>query len=139
MLRFDSMKLVGLLICCLLLAGCAGRDSSGPAAGRQPPATSSTEESLPIGDAEERLEVASRLRRELRDQKADVVVNGTKLVVSYKSAAIEDAPDNFLRQQGKAGMARIANAGFETLIISARDSAGQTQTKEIPVASYRTR
>jgi hypothetical protein len=124
------MKLVGLLICCLLLAGCAGRDSSE----RQPPATSSTEESLPVGDAEERLEVASRLRRELRDQKAEVVVNGTKLVVTYKSAAVEDAADDFLQRQGTAGMARIANAGFETLIISARDS-----TKEIPVASYRTK
>ena len=133
------MKLSGLLICCLLLAGCAGRDSSGPAAGRQPSGTSSGEPRLPVGDAEERLEVAARLRRELRDQKADVVVNGTKLVVSYKSASVEDAADNFLQQQGTAGMARIANAGFETLIVSARDAGGQTQTKEIPVASYRTR
>ena len=124
------MKLVGLLIFCLLLAGCAGRDSSGP----QPPAASSTEERLPVGDAEERLEVASRLRRELRSRGADVVVNGTKLVVTYKSAAAEDAADDFLRQQGTAGMARIANAGFETLILSARDS-----TKEIPVVSYRTK
>lgn len=131
------MKLVGLLTLCLLLAGCAGRDSSGPAGG-QPPRASSTGEALPVGDAEERLEVASRLRRELRGQ-AEVVVNGTKLVVTYKSAAIEDASDNFLEQQGKAGMARIANAGFETLVISARDSAGQTQTKEIPVTSYRTK
>ena len=126
------MKLIGLLTCCLLLAGCA-RDSSGPAAGRQPPATSSTGEPLPVGDAEERLEVASRLRRELRGQ-ADVVVNGTKLVVTYKSAA-----DDFLQQQGTAGMARIANAGFETLVISARGAGGEAQTKEIPVASYRTR
>ncbi len=132
------MKLVGLIIFCLLLAGCAGRDASGPAAG-QSPGPSSTGEALPVGDAEERLEVASRLRRELRSQGADVVVNGTRLVVSYKSASIDDAPDNFLEQQGKAGMARIANAGFETLIIQARDSGGQTQTKEIPVVAYRTK
>jgi len=127
------MKLAVLLTFCLLLAGCAGRDSSGPAAERQPHATSSGEP-LPVGDAEERLEVAARLRRELRDQKADVVVNGIKLLVVYKSAAVEDAADDFLQQQGKAGMARIANAGFETLIITGRDS-----TKEIPVASYRTK
>lgn len=95
--------------------------------------------SLPVGDAEERLAVAARLRRELSGEKASVVVNGTKLVVSYKSASIEDAPDNFIQQQGKAGMARIANAGFETLIISAQDAAGQTSTKEISVASYRTK
>lgn len=131
------MKLILLLTCCLLLAGCA-RDSSGPAAGREPHATSSGEP-LPVGDAEERLEVASRLRGELRPRGADVVVNGTRLVVTYKSASTEDAADEFLGQQGKAGMARIANAGFETLVISAKDSAGQTRTKEIAVASYRTR
>ncbi len=131
------MKLIFLLTCCLFLAGCA-RESSDPAAGQQPHATSSGEP-LPVGDAEERLEVASRLRRELRSRGADVVVNGTKLVVTYKSASIEDAAAEFLEQQGKAGMARIANAGFETLVISARDSAGQAQTKEIAVAPYRTR
>lgn len=132
-----GMKLIFLLTCCLLLAGCA-RDSSDPAAGREPHATSSGEP-LPVGDAEERLEVASRLRRELRSRGADVVVNGTKLVVTYKSASVEDAAEEFLEQQGKAGMGRIANAGFETLVISAGDSAGQARTKEIAVAAYRTR
>ena len=127
------MKLVALLIFSLLLAGCA-RDAAGPAGSEQPPHATSAGEPLPVGDAEERLEVASRLRRELRDQKAEVVVNGTRLVVTYKSAAVQDAADDFLRQQGKAGMARIANAGFETLIISAGDS-----TKEIMVAPYRTK
>lgn len=133
------MKLIGLLTFCLLLAGCAGRDSSHPATGNNTPGASVPDMSLPVGDAEERLAVASQLRRELSGEKASVVVNGTKLVVSYKSASIEDAPDKFIQQQGKAGMARIANAGFETLIISAQDAAGQTQTKEIPVASYRTK
>jgi len=132
------MKLAGLLTLCLLLAGCAGRDSSGPAGGGEPPGSSSTAEPPPVGDAEERLEVASRLRRELRGQ-ADVVVNGTKLVVTYKSAAIDDAPDDFLGQQGKAGMARIANAGFVTLVVSARGAGGAAETKEIPVAAYRTK
>lgn len=132
------MKLVVLLIFCLLLGGCA-RDASGPAAGRQPPAASSTGEPLPVGDAEERLEVASRLRRELRGQKADVVVNGTKLVVTYRSAAVEDAADKFLEQQGTSGMARIANAGFASVIIMAKDSDGKTETREIPVESYRTK
>jgi hypothetical protein len=96
---------------------------------------------LPIGDPEDRLAVAAELRRYLREQNiaASVVVNGTKLMVSYKSAAIEEAPDTFIRQQGNAGMGRIANAGFETLIISGQDSSGETQTKEIPVAGYRTK
>jgi hypothetical protein len=133
------MKLVVVLTCCLFLAGCAARNSSRPAGGTDAPGASSPDTSLPVGDAEERLEVAARLRRELRDEKASVIVNGTKLVVTYKAVSAEDAADQFIRQQGKAGMARIANAGFETLIVTAEDAGGQTQTKEIPVASYRTK
>ena len=133
------MKLI-LLALCLLLAGCRADDSSTPANANRSP-NSSVDTSMPIGDAEERVAVAARLRRSLREQNvaANVVVNGTKLTVSYNSASIEDAPDAFLKQQGEAGMARIANAGFETLIISAQDSSGQTRTKEIPVAQYRTK
>ncbi|HEY0375973.1 MAG TPA: hypothetical protein VGC87_03360 [Pyrinomonadaceae bacterium] len=133
------MKLAVVLTFCLFLAGCAARDSSRPAGGNNVSGASSPDTSLPVGDAEERLEVAARLRRELRDEQAGVIVNGTKLVVTYKAAAAADAADNFIRQQGKAGMARIANAGFETLTISAQDAGGETQTKEIPVASYRTK
>ena len=134
------MKLVVTLTCCLILCGCAARDSSRPAGGDNAPGASSPDTSLPVGDAEERLEVAARLRRELRDEKASVIVNGTKLVVTYKaSSSAEEAADQFMRGQGKAGMARIANSGFETLIVTAEDAGGQTQTKEIPVASYRTK
>ena len=133
------MKLIVVLTFCLLLAGCAARNSSSPAGGNDATGASSPDTSLPVGDAEERLEVAARLRRELRDEKASVIVNGTKLVVTYKAASAEDAADQFIRQQGKAGMARIANAGFETLIVKAEDAGGQTQTKEVPVASYRTK
>lgn len=133
------MKLIVLLTFCLLLAGCAARDSSNSATGNNTPGASSPDTSLPIGDAEERLAVAARLRRELSNEKATVIVNGTKLVVTYKSASSADAPDNFIQQQGKDGMARIANAGFETLLISAQDASGQTRSKEIPVASYRTK
>ena len=133
------MKLVAVLTCCLFFAGCAARNASRPAGGNDASGASAPDTSLPVGDAEERLEVAARLRRELRDEKASVIVNGTKLEVSYKAASAEDAADQFLRQQGKAGMARIANAGFETLIITAEDAGGQAQTKEIPVASYRTK
>ncbi len=133
------MKLIILLTFCLLLAGCAARDSSNSATGNNTPGASVPDTSLPVGDAEERLAVAARLRRELSNEKASVIVNGTKLVVTYKSASGADAPDNFIQQQGKDGMARIANAGFETLIISAQDASGQTRSKEIPVASYRTK
>jgi len=133
------MKLVVVLTCCLLLAGCAAKDSPNSASGNNAPGASSPDTSLPVGDAEERLEVAARLRRELRDEKASVIVNGTKLVVTYKAASAEEAADNFIRGRGKAGMARIANAGFETLIVTAEDAGGATQTKEVPVASYRTK
>jgi type IV pilus biogenesis protein CpaD/CtpE len=133
------MKLVVVLTFCLLLAGCAARNSSDPAGGNNATGASSPDTSLPVGDAEERLEVAARLRRELRGEKAGVIVNGTKLVVTYRAASAEDAADQFIRQQGKAGMARIANAGFETLIVTAQDAGGGTQTKEVPVASYRTK
>ena len=126
------MKLIVLLTFCLLLAGCAGGNNS--------PGASAPDTSLPVGDAEERRDVAAGLRRELRDGKAGVVVNGTKLVVTYKSAAsAEDAADDFIRERGKAGMARIANAGFETLVVNAQGAGGQTETKEIPLASYRTK
>ena len=133
------MKLIALVTLCLLLAGCASRNTPDSASGDNPQGASRPDTSLPVGDAEERLEVAAELRRELRGEKAGVVVNGTKLVVTYKSASAEEAADNFIRRRGKAGMARIANAGFETLIVSAEVAGGQTQTKEIPVASYRTR
>ena len=133
------MKLIGTFALCLLLAGCASDNSSGPAAGKQPPGSSPAGEPLPIGDAEERLAVAARLRRDLRDGQATVIVNGTKLLVTYKSGTAEEAADNFIRQQGEAGMARIANAGFETLVVSAQDANGPPRTKEIPVASYRTK
>ena len=131
------MKLI-LLALCLFLVGCG---ANGPSATTDGPTSSSAPGRLPVGDAEERLAVAARIRRSLRDQgvAADVVVNGTKLTVSYQAASIEDAPDTFIKQQGKAGMGRIANAGFETLIISAQDSDGQTQTKELPIAQYRTK
>lgn len=133
------MRLIAALTFCLLLAGCAGRNSSRPAGGNDAPGASSPDTSLPVGDAEERLEVAARLRRELRDEKASVIVNGTKLEVSYRAASAEDAADQFIRRQGKAGMARIANAGFETLIVTAEGAGGGRQTKELPVASYRTK
>lgn len=132
------MKLV-ILALCLFLAGCGANDSSTSGTANNSPSSADT--SLPVGDAEERLAIAAQIRRDLRDQKtpASVVVNGTKLNVAYKSASIEDAPDAFIKGQGKAGMARIANAGFVTLIISAQDSAGQDQTKEIAVEQYRTK
>lgn len=133
------MKLI-LLALCLFLAGCRADDSSPSATANKSP-DSSVDTSLPVGDAEERLAVASRIRRSLRDQNiaAGVVVNGTKLAVSYQAASLEDASNTFIKQQGEAGMARIANAGFEILVISAQDSGGQTRTKEIPVTQYRTK
>ncbi|HWT01719.1 MAG TPA: hypothetical protein VN256_15840 [Pyrinomonadaceae bacterium] len=133
------MKLIVLLTFCLLLGGCAGRNSPDSAGGNGAPGSSAPDTSLPVGDAEERLAVAAGLRRELRDEKASVIVNGTKLVVTYKAASAEDAADDFIRRRGKAGMARIANAGFETLVVNAEDAGGQTGMKEIQVAPYRTK
>jgi hypothetical protein len=132
------MKVIILLALCLFLAGCRANDSSTSSTTRDSSTPTSDSTPLPVGDAEERLAVAARIRSNLRDQ-AKVIVNGTKLVVNYRSASIDDAPDAFISQQGKAGMARIADAGFETLIISAQDASGVTQTKELSVAQYRTR
>lgn len=91
-----------------------------------------------IGSTEERLAVAAQIRHHLRDQDipALVVASGTKLTIHYKVALIEYAPDTFFRQQGEAGMKRIANAGFKTLVIEANDTSGKSQRKEFSVTQY---
>ena len=107
----------------------------------QSPTTSIISTPLPIGSNELRLSVAADIRHYLKDQDipAQVVASGTKLTVNYEVAQIEYAPDTFFKQQGTAGMARIANAGFETLVFVARGSNGRSQRKEFSVTNYRTK
>lgn len=90
-----------------------------------------------LGSDEQRLAAAAEIRHHLRDQNipAYVVASGTRLTISYRSALIDYAPETFFRQQGQEGMERLANAGFETLVIEAKDSNGRTQSRRFPVAS----
>jgi hypothetical protein len=103
------------------------------------PQTSVTPPPQPIGNNEQRLAVAAEIRDYLRDQDipAYVVASGTKLTISYQVGLIEYAPDTFFRQQGRSGMERMATAGFETLVIEAKDSGGHNQIKEFSLIEYR--
>jgi hypothetical protein len=105
------------------------------------PQASFTPTPQPIGNIEQRLAVASEIRHRLREQDipAYVVASGTNLTITYQVGLIEYAPSTFLRQQGRSGMERMANAGFETLVIEAKDSSGRKQTKEFSLIEYRAR
>lgn len=94
----------------------------------------------PIGSVDERLQVAADVRHYLRDQDipALVVASGSTLNVTYTYARMEYEPDEtFMRQQGKQGLKQMANAGFETLVIEARDSSGYFKQKEFSLIKYR--
>lgn len=94
----------------------------------------------PIGSSDERLQVAADVRNYLRDQDipATVVASGTTLNVTYNYAIMDNNPDNaFFKQQGKQGLRKMANAGFETLKIGAYDSARQMQTRTFSLSEYR--
>jgi predicted nucleic acid-binding Zn ribbon protein len=94
----------------------------------------------PVGSNAERLQVAADVRHYLRDQDipALVVASGSTLNVTYTYARMEYEPDEtFMRQQGKQGFQRMANAGFETLVIEARDSSGYFKQKEFSLIKYR--
>jgi hypothetical protein len=105
------------------------------------PQASPTPTQEEVGSDKERLAVAAEIRHYLRDQDipAYVVASGSELRVYYRVAQIEYAPDTFFKQQGKAGMERIANAGFETVVIEAQDPNGGTQKKEFSVSQYRSK
>ncbi len=118
----------------------AKKESKSSASTHTAPKMSNTPAVRPIGSTEERLSVAAAIRHYMRDQNIPVAVTaiGTELTVHYKVAQIDYAPETFFRQQGREGLERIANAGFATLVIEARDSSGRLQKKVFPVAQYRT-
>lgn len=94
----------------------------------------------PIGSLDERLQVAADVRRYLRDQDipALVIASGTTLSVTYTYALMDYDPDiSFMRQQGKQGLKKMANAGFETLEIEAYDKNNQLQSRKFSLIGYR--
>lgn len=93
-----------------------------------------------LGSDSERLQVAADIRNYLKDQDipALVVAYGTKLNVTYTYALAEyDPHENFFKQQGKQGLRKIANAGFETLEIEAYDKSNQIQKRTFSLLEYR--
>lgn len=93
-----------------------------------------------LGSHSERLQVAADIRNYLKDQDipALVVAYGTKLYVTYTYALAEyDPHENFFKQQGKQGLRKIANAGFETLEIEAYDKNNQIQKRTFSLLEYR--
>ena len=94
-----------------------------------------------IGSDEQRLQVAADVRNYLRNQDipAAVVAYGNELSVTYKYAAAENSPYlAFVRQQGKEGLQKMANAGFDSVKIEAYDKGGQLRTTNISLNKYRT-
>jgi hypothetical protein len=94
----------------------------------------------PIGSLDARLQVAADVRHYLRDQDipASVVASGTTLNVTYNYALMDYDPDTtFFKQQGKQGLKKMANAGFETLEIEANDKSGQTKKRTFSLIEYR--
>ena len=100
----------------------------------------STPTPAPIGSSDERLQVAADVRHYLRDQDipASVVASGTTLNVTYNYALMDYDPDKmFMKQQGKQGLKKMANAGFETLVIEANDKSGQSKKRTFSLIEYR--
>lgn len=94
----------------------------------------------PLGSSDERLQIAADVRHYLRDQDipASVVASGTKLNVTYNYALMDYDPDKtFFKQQGKQGLKKMANAGFETLEIEAFDKSGQLKKRTFSLIEYR--
>lgn len=94
----------------------------------------------PLGSDQERLQVAADVRHYLREQDipATVVAYGTELIVTYKYAKAEHFPYlAFMKQQGKDGLRKIADAGFESVRIEAYDQRRQLQKNEISLIEYR--
>lgn len=94
----------------------------------------------PIGSSDERLQVAADVRHYLRDQDipATVIASGTTLNVTYNYALMDYDPDKmFMKQQGKQGLKKMANAGFETLEIEANDKSGQSKKRTFSLIEYR--
>ncbi len=107
-------------------------DSSTTAKDSQPAAHASA---TPAGSNELRQQVAADIRRFLREQEipAHVVPAGRALRIRYEIAQIEHTPDTFLRQQGREGIQRIHDAGFEEVIIEANNPNGQIAERRLSV------
>lgn len=99
-----------------------------------------TEDPNADGKQDQRLAVAADIRDEFRDSDGDriayVVASGRTLKITYTVARSEyvDAA-SFLTTIGHAnlGIEQIAQAGFETLEITADDFDGRSQTKTYDV------
>jgi len=79
----------------------------------------------------QRLARAAEVRSYMREQEipATVVASGTELSIQYEAASGDFLPEifqTFCRQQNTAG---LRTAGFETIEIRARDSAGTMQSR----------
>ena len=92
-----------------------------------------------IGSRDVRLQAAADIRHALEDNDVPALVVSREhercLLVHYKVALIEYAPDTFIRHQGKEGLKRLAEAGFVKVRIEANREDGGTGSQDIYLSS----
>lgn len=146
-----TLGLVALLICTFLMALLLNSKESGRASNSLPaaavplaspfltaraPATPPPLANAP-GSPAARLQCAAAIREEFANNYVSALVAAREsekcLYVYYKTVLIDDAPQTFLRQQGRAGLKRLTEAGFIKIKIEANTEEGKREARDIPL------